>query len=171
MSDNTSGSITTKSENDRRYIAFSLGSEQYAIPLLQAKEFIGVTEPTPVPQTPEYFEGIINLRGQVISVIDLRKKLRLPKIDKATEGSNEKSIIILNLGNLFLGMIVDSINSVLALTDEELGPAPTLESSSTENYIIGVARKDNKLTLILDIEALLNIQDMAALQKHSQKAA
>lgn len=158
---------TARGENDQRYIAFSLGSEQYAIPLLQAKEFIGVTEPTPVPQTPDYFKGIINLRGQVISVIDLRSKLRLSKSETKPGNSNESSIIILDLKDLYLGMIVDSINSVLALTDDELGPPPTIEHSEHGRYIIGVARKDNKLTLILDIKALLNVQDFEVIKNNS----
>lgn len=171
MSEELSSQKATTGENDRRYIAFSLGSEQYAIPLLQAKEFIGITEPTPVPQTPDYFKGIINLRGQVISVIDLKEKLRLPKSDAPAKDSREASIIILNLGNLFLGVIVDSINSVLALNEDELGPPPTLDKSSAGDYIIGVARKDGRLTLILDIEALLNVQDIEALRKNSKANA
>lgn len=170
MSEENKHSNDSKKDSDRRYIAFSLGSEQYAIPLLQAKEFIGVTEPTPVPQSPEYFKGIINLRGQIISVIDLRTKLRLPKYERPQGQRSEESIIILNLGSLFLGMIVDSINSVLALTDEELGPPPTADASSKENYIIGVARKDNRLTLILDIESLLNVQDKTILQQTAKAA-
>jgi purine-binding chemotaxis protein CheW len=83
----------------------------------------------------------------------------------------ESSIIILDLGELFLGMVVDSIDSVLALTNDELGPPPTMEKTGQEKYIVGVARKDNRLTLILDIEALLNVQDFEALKNSSQKAA
>lgn len=169
MSEDSNQNARDEGDNDRRYIAFSLGSEQYAIPLLQAKEFIGVCEPTPVPQTPDYFRGIINLRGQIISVIDLRAKLRLPKADQ--NKMSESSIIILDLGELFLGMVVDSIDSVLALTNAELGPPPTMEQTGQENYIVGVARKDNRLTLILDIEALLNVQDFEALKNSSQKVA
>jgi purine-binding chemotaxis protein CheW len=158
------------SEKDGRYITFSLGNQQHAIPLLQAKEFIGVTEATPVPQTADYFEGIINLRGQIISVFDLRAKLRLPKAGRK-QGNNEASIIILNFDNIQIGMIVDSINSVLALTDEELGPLPTIEQTGQEKYVVGVARKDSRLTLILDIGALLNVQDFEALENSSKKAA
>lgn len=153
--------------NDMRYIAFSLGAEQYAIPLLQAKEFIGVTEPTPVPQTPDYFKGIINLRGQVISVIDLKGKLRLPKTTTNSDVSRESSIIILDLGNLHIGMIVDSINCVLALSDDELGPPPTIEASSAASHIVGIARKDGRLTVILDIEALVNVKDIEFVRKES----
>jgi purine-binding chemotaxis protein CheW len=143
------------SEKDGRYITFSLGNQQYAIPLLQAKEFIGVTEATPVPQTADYFEGIINLRGQIISVFDLRAKLRLPEAERK-QGNNEASIIILNFDNIQIGMVVDSINSVLALNENELSPPPSLDSSQSRDYVVGVARtEDKKLTLILDVRAVL----------------
>lgn len=171
MSDELNQNKLKKKENDQRYIAFSLRNEQYAIPLLQAKEFIGVTEPTPVPQSPDYFKGIINLRGQIISVIDLRIHLQLPKIEKKVRQSNEESIIILNLGSLHLGMIVDSINSVLDLSEDELDPPPTLDGSARDNYIVGVARKNNKLTLILDIESLLSIQDKTTIKQNSKIAS
>lgn len=170
MSDQISEPKFSKEDSDRRYIAFSLGEEQYAIPLLQAKEFIGLTEPTSVPQSPDYYKGIINLRGQIISVIDLRTKLRLPKIAKRPDHQGEESIIILNLGASLLGVIVDSINSVLALNEDELGPAPTVEGYIKENYIVGVARKDNQLTLILDMESLLGNQELRSLKQNTKAA-
>ena len=156
---------TRQSETNQRYLAFSLRAEQYAIPLLQVKEVIGMTEPTPIPQTPAYFKGIINLRGQVISVIDLRTKLQL---SKAADGP-ETSIIILDLEPLCLGVIVDSINSVLALSPEDLSPAPDA-TDLKDQYLTNVARQENQLTLILDIRATLSVQDIAAL-KNSQKQA
>jgi purine-binding chemotaxis protein CheW len=146
-------------ETSERYLAFSLKSEQYAIPLLEVKEVIGMTEATPIPGTPSYFRGIINLRGQVISVIDLRAKLQLVK----PENGPETSIIILDLDQLCLGVIVDSINSVLALGPEDLSPAPD-GTDLKEQYLTGVARRDNRLTLLLDVRATLNIQDLAALK-------
>lgn len=151
-------------ETSERYLAFSLREEQYAIPLLQVKEVIGMTEPTPIPQTPAYFKGIINLRGQVISVIDLRSKLQL---SKAADGP-ETSIIILDIDSLCLGVIVDSINSVLALESDDLSPPPDA-TSIKEQYLTGVARKDGHLTLLLDISATLSIQDLAAMKQSLQK--
>jgi purine-binding chemotaxis protein CheW len=141
-----------QAETSERYLTFLLGKEQYAIPLLQVKEVIEMTEPTPIPQTPSYFKGVINLRGQVISVLDLRSKLQLAP-------------------SLCLGVIVDRINSVLAFHSEDVSPAPD-SLSDKEQYLTGVARRDNKLTLILDIRAALNIQDMSAIKnKHENHAA
>jgi purine-binding chemotaxis protein CheW len=155
-----------QADTSDRYLAFSLRQEQYAIPLLQVKEVIGMTEPTPIPQTPPYFKGIINLRGQVISVIDLRSKLQLSKADDGPE----TSIIILDLEPLCLGVIVDSINSVLALGSDDLSPAPDTPTNK-DQYLTGVARKDNRLTLLLDIKATLNVQDLHAMKTASMKSA
>lgn len=149
-----------------RYLAFSLRTEQFAIPLLEVKEVIGVTEATAVPQMPPYFKGIINLRGQIISVIDLRVRLQLPK---GTDGP-ETSIIILDLGSVSIGVIVDSINSVLAIAPEELSNAPD-GTGLKDQYVKGVARKDNKLTLILDIAAVLSINDLNSIKQSQKRAA
>jgi purine-binding chemotaxis protein CheW len=157
-----------QADTSERYLAFQLGKEQYAIPLLQVKEVIEMSEPTPIPQTPSYFKGVINLRGQVISVLDLRAKLKLTKI----ENGPKTAIIILDLDpQLCLGVIVDRINSVLAFPNEDLSPAPDTHSSVKEQYLTSVARKDNKMTLILDIRAALDIHDIAAIANKNENLA
>lgn len=98
-----------------RYLNFSLGEEEFAIPLLSVKEVIAVPETTPIPHTPPHFLGIMNLRGQVISVIDLRKKFSIN-----TKNTEETSVIILDLKNHFLGVVVDSVTSVLAIKNSDI---------------------------------------------------
>lgn len=138
-----------------RYLAFQLGQEQYAIPLLQVKEVIEMTEPTPMPKSPPFFKGIINLRGQVISVLDLRAKLQLAKL----ENGPKTAIIILDIDpELSLGVIVDRINSVQAFHGEDMSPAPST-MSGTDRFVTAIAKRDNKMTLILDIRATLDIED------------
>lgn len=141
-----------------RFLIFSLHNEQYAVPLLKVKEVIALTETTPVPYSPSYFKGIMNLRGQVISVIDLRLKLKMPKQD----ASAETAIIILDLFPLSLGVIVDSVESVLAVDQKEIQPPPEVGGSNT-TYIRGVTKKDKKLILILDIEKTLSVEDLKAI--------
>jgi len=153
-----------QAETSERYLAFLLGKEQYAIPLLQVKEVIEMSEPTPIPQTPSYFKGIINLRGQVISVLDLRSRLQLAKI----ENGPKTAIIILDLDPAFcLGVIVDRINSVLAFQADDVSTPPELLSGK-EQYLTGVARRDNKMTLILDIKAALSLTDLEVVKSNSQ---
>lgn len=149
-----------------RYLNFSLGIEEFAIPLLTVKEVIAIPETTPIPHTPAHFLGIMNLRGQVISVIDLRKKFSISP--KKTE---ENSVIILDLKTEFLGVVVDSVTSVLAIKNSEISEKPMIESSRSTEYITGVFRKTEQLVLLLDIFKALSHDDKAAMQKSVTKAA
>lgn len=150
-----------------RYLAFQLGKEQYAIPLLQVKEVIEMTEPTPMPKSPPFFKGIINLRGQVISVLDLRAKLQLQKI----ENGPKTAIIILDLDpELSIGVIVDRINSVQAFHGEDMSAAPNT-TGGQDRFVTAIAKRDNKMTLILDIRATLDIADQQFLAQSRVNAA
>ncbi len=149
---------------DERFLVFSLCDEQYAIELSKVKEVIAMTETTPIPYAPSYFKGIMNLRGQVISVIDLRLKFKLNK----AEINSETAIIILDLSPLCLGIIVNSVNSVMALNPNEIGDAPDVETSIKGDFLKGVARKDDKLILLLDIGATLNVEDLKAMKPKTE---
>lgn len=149
-----------------RYIRFSLSEDEYAIPLLKVREVIAMPEVTPVPQTPSYFLGIINLRGQVITVIDLRVKLGL----KAARGE-EMAVIIADLGSTGVGIVVDSINSVLTPKVDEIAEKPNLAANKAADYITGVYRKEKGLVLFLDINSLLSIEDQSSINANNRKAA
>lgn len=150
-----------------RYLCFSLGKDRYAIPLLQVKEVIASIETTPIPHTPSYFKGILNLRGQVISVIDLRLKLNSPK----PERSDETTIIILDLEPLLLGVVVDSVDCVVAYEKKDLSPRPGLDSTIKEDFLAGVARDEKSMTLILNMSVVLNTEDYQFLKNPSQRVA
>lgn len=156
------------SQNEiNRFLNFTLGDEEFAIPLLSVKEVIAVPETTPIPHTPPHFLGIMNLRGQVISVIDLRKKFSM-----TAKSNEETSVIILDLKSQFLGVVVDSVNSVLPIKTSEILEKPMIESSKSTEYITGVFRKNDHLVLLLDIFKTLSHEDKSAMQKTaSGKAA
>ena len=147
-----------------RFLSFSLGKEEYAIELLSVREVIGMPGITPVPHTPPHFLGIMNLRGQVISVMDLRKKFGFP-----TTATQETAVVILNFHDLSLGVVVDSVNSVLNPDPETLSPKPELQGSPSTEFVTGVYRKDNQLVLLLDIAKALNLDDHKAI--HRQQAS
>lgn len=149
-----------------RFLNFSLGEEEFAIPLLSVKEVIAVPETTPIPHTPPHFLGIMNLRGQVISVIDLRKKFSIN-----SKNTEETSVIILDLKSQFLGVVVDSVTSVLSIKNSEVLEKPMIESSKSTEYITGVFRKNDHLVLLLDIYKTLSQEDKTVLQKSTAKAA
>ncbi|MEZ4744168.1 MAG: chemotaxis protein CheW [Bdellovibrionota bacterium] len=149
----------------RRFMEFSLGQENFAIPLLVVKEVIDIPQFTSVPYTPDYFLGIMNLRGQVLSAIDLRKKMKItPNVER-----NETAIIILDLDPYTLGVMVDSINSVLSLADSMIAPPPDFESRVDSEFITGVFPAEDKLTLIIDIRRLLNSKDLRILAANQDK--
>lgn len=149
-----------------RYLCFSLGNEEFAIPLLSIKEVIGLPEITPVPQTPSHFLGIINLRGQVIPIMDLRLKFGI-KISK----NEETSVMILDLGQSQLGVVVDQVNSVQNLTQEDISEKPVLDKSKMHDYITGVFRNQSKLILMIDIARALSLDDKTVLTKQTSKVA
>lgn len=156
MTDDTSN----KGYQQLRYLQFSLGTETYAVPLLSVKEVIAFPEVTPIPSIPSYYNGIMNLRGKIISIIDLRSKFGIK-----TDPNGEKAVIICDLDPLCLGIVVNSVNSVLTLSAEEICPKPDIENSKKCDYIMGVARKDSKLTLLIELSKALDVKDYQMLQK------
>lgn len=137
--------------NDR-YLCFSLGSEDYAIPLLSVREVIAIPEITPVPQAASHFLGIMNLRGQVISVIDLRTKLSIKP-----SNTQESAIIICDLNPNSMGVVVDSINCVINPGVDQISEKPEVQSQKNTDYIQGVYREKDKLIILLDISKVLNV--------------
>lgn len=149
---------TTPAAADR-YLQFNLGANDYAIPLLQVREVIGNPETTPIPFSPSYFIGLVNLRGQVISVIDLRKKMGVTPAEK----ESDRAVIILDLEGVIVGCLVDSVNRVLNLQGEQIQPAAEVESVAKLDFLIGVAQVESRLTALVDVYKLLNIKDMSTI--------
>ena len=157
--------IKTKNEKLSRFIEFSLGSEEYAIPLLMVREVISVPETTPIPKSPAHFLGIMNLRGQIISVIDLRKKLKIEIREKLDE-----TVIIVNVGGVYIGVVVDSINRVIGFSADEVSDVPEISNQINTQFILGVYRKENSLTVLLDIAKVLDLSDMEAIGGNKKSA-
>ena len=109
------------SGESQRFLCFRLGEEDYAVPLLSVKEVIAMPDTTPIPNTPPHFLGIMNLRGQVISIIDLRTKFGFK-----SEKSTENCVIICDFGGISLGVVVSAVENVLAVAPKDIGPRPDL---------------------------------------------
>lgn len=154
-------------ESVGRYLCFSLGKEKFAMPLLQVKEVIANTETSTIPQSLPYFKGIMNLRGQVISIIDLRAKLKIGK----PETNLETTIVILDLSEFAVGVIVDSVDSVTTFDSTSISTAPILESSVKTDYILGVARHEKCLTLLIDLNKVINQNEIQTLKLQTSKVA
>lgn len=145
----------------QKYLQFDLGLEHYALPLLSVKEVIPKPDTTPLPNCPSYYVGIMNLRGQIISIVDLRKKLNL---QSKTENL-EEAVIIVEYEGVGIGVIVDSINRVLHIGHKEIIEVPEVKSQINSQYIHGVYKGEDKITVILDLESVLNINQIIEMQK------
>ena len=135
---------------DLHIVTFNLG-EEYGVPISQVQEIVRVGSITMVPNSPSYMEGVINLRGRVLPVLNLRKRLRL----SATEMSNASRIMVIEVGNKVIGLLVDAVSQVIKvpLSSVETAPEEVLEVDT--DYIKGVGKLENRLVILLDLERLL----------------
>lgn len=150
--------------NDR-YMEFRSGPDLYALPLLNVREVIAVPETTPIPFAPSHFKGIMNLRGQIISVIDLRLKL-----GQKTAAGSENAVIICLIGQMTIGMIVDSVESVLTVDPAHVAAKPEGLSAQKTNFIQSVYKRDGELLLFVDIAKLLDVEDYKVIQTEHKAA-
>lgn len=160
MKNEESGKLTNES-----YLKFMLHEESYAIPLLMVKEVIALPEVTPLPHTPKYFLGMMNLRGQIISLIDLRSKLGVKN-----EFNSETTVIICEKGAYCIGIAVNTVESVFVLSENEIKPKPQIEASHSTEYIRGVYGQENELIILIDVFKALDLEDKTVMQK-LEKAA
>ena len=151
--------------HNEKYIEFNLGDEHYAIPLLSVREVIAVPEVTSIPYTPPYFKGISNLRGQIISIMDLREKFGMK-----AEKSNENVVIICDFNSISMGIIIDKVNAVLSISEESIRQKPEIKSNVSSDYIVGVSEQNKKLVLLMDIAHLLDVKDQSAIKKMAKAA-
>lgn len=131
-------------------VSFSLGNEEFGIEILKVQEINRMAELTKVPQAPHYVEGIINLRGKVIPVIDLRKKFDLD----SKEWDKNTRIVVCDVGGRVIGMIVDAVEEVRRIPRSSMEPPPSIVTSASVNYISGVAKLENHLLIFLDISKI-----------------
>ena len=138
-----------------RFLTFLLGSESYGIEIRYVTEIIGIQTITEVPELPDYIRGIINLRGKIIPVMDVR--LRFKKSFR--EYNDRTCVIVVDIQNISIGLIVDSVSEVLAIPEAEIVPPPEV-SKEGNKYIRGIGKVGSEVKLLLDCEKLLNDGDM-----------
>jgi purine-binding chemotaxis protein CheW len=137
----------------QRFLEFHLGNESYAADLLKVKEVITPPDMTPIPKAPNYVCGLMNLRGLVLTVIDLRKKLNIePSKDKS-----QNAVIIFDLGDRMVGVVVDSIQRVINIKQDQIKPIPEAESQLNSHFL-GIIQQENRLTMWIDPHVILEKQ-------------
>jgi purine-binding chemotaxis protein CheW len=140
----------------QEYLTFTLGSEEYAIDILKVQEIRGYEPPTLIANAPAFIKGVINLRGIIVPIVDLRLKFNLKKV----EYTPFTVVIILNVASRVLGIVVDSVSDVISLTRNQIRPAPDFSASFDTKYILGLASLDKRMLIITDIEQLMSSRDM-----------
>jgi purine-binding chemotaxis protein CheW len=155
MADGEGRHISSLGELAGKYLTFVLGNEEYGIGILKVREIIGVMEITAVPHTPEYIKGVINLRGRVIPVLELRLKFGME-----TQSYTQRTCIIVvevqgQSGPIQVGMLVDSVSEVLQVTEDEIEPPPAFGTHLDTAYITGMAKLKGNVKILLAIDKVI----------------
>ena len=142
---------STVGEEILQFVAFTLNNENYAVDILNVQEINRITEITKVPNSEEFVEGVVNLRGKVIPIINLRSKFGFEEKPK----DDSSRIIIMEINDITNGLIVDSVSEVLRIPSSIIEPTPPMSSGESSQFIRGIAKLDNRLIILLDIDKLL----------------
>ena len=157
--------IKTMSDKEGKYLTFIMAEEEYGIGILKIKEIIGMMNITTVPQTPEFVIGVINLRGKVIPVVDLRARFGMDTIDY----TDRTCIIVVEIegksGVVMIGIVVDAVSEVLNIKGDEIEDTPTFGTKLNTDYILGMAKMEGGVKILLDIDKVLNAKEIEVLEK------
>lgn len=145
------------------FLAFTMGQEEYGLDIIKVQEIRGYEAVTRLANAPEYFKGVINLRGVIVPVIDMRIKLgmRTPTYDQFT------IVIVLNIRDNVMGMVVDSVSDVTLLNKDQVRPAPPLGGQMNTDYLIGMGTIEDRMLLLIDIDKLMSADHIGMIEKIS----
>ena len=146
----------------REYLTFRLDQEEYGVEILKVQEIRGYEQPTRIANAPDFIKGVINLRGTIVPIIDMRVRFQCPQI----EYNQFTVVIILNLRDRVVGIVVDSVSDVMALPLDAISPAPDIESVIDTGAIVGLGSVGERMLILLDIEKLMGNVDMGLVAPH-----
>ena len=159
--------VTADADEDlvaSEYLTFTLGSEEYAIDILKVQEIRGYEAPTLIANAPAFIKGVINLRGIIVPIVDLRVKFNLGNI----EYTPFTVVIILNVAGRVIGVVVDSVSDVISLNRSQIRQAPDFSGSFDTKYILGLATVEKRMLIVTDIARLMTSADMALIDSASE---
>ena len=148
-------------QSTHEFLAFTLGKEEYGIHILKVQELRGYEEPTRIANAPEFIKGVVNLRGIIVPIVDMRIKFNLgtPTYDQFTV------VIILNVAGRVVGMVVDSVSDVITLASEQIKPAPEMGTALNTDYLIGLGTVEERMLILVDIDRLMSSAEMGLIEK------
>ena len=143
------------------FLAFTMGQEEYGLDILRVQEIRGYEAVTKLANAPDYFKGVVNLRGIIVPVIDMRIRFNLgtPTYDQFT------IVIVLNIRGKVMGMVVDSVSDVTTLTADQIRPAPDMGSAMDTDYLIGLGTLDERMLILIDIDKLMSSEEIGLVDK------
>ena len=157
--------VKAMTDKEGKYLTFTLANEEYGIGILKIREIIGMMPITSVPRTPEFVKGVINLRGKVIPVMDLRLRFGMEEM----EYTDRTCIIVVEIerqaGTVQIGTVVDSVSEVLNVGGTDIEETPSFGTKLDTEYILGMAKIEGGVKILLDIDEVLNDEEVAVLQK------
>lgn len=151
----------TAVERAGKYLTFALGQEAFGLEILKVREIIGMMEITAVPRTPDYVQGVINLRGNVIPVIDLRLKFGMPPV----EHTDETCVIVVQVDQIDMGIIVDRVSEVLNIVEEDIEDPPQFGVDVDTRFILGMGKAEKHVTILLSISKVLTGAELTELSR------
>ena len=155
------GKMTVDSANiaQQEFLTFTLGSEEFGLEILKVQEIRSYDAITKIPNAPGFLQGVINLRGVIVPIVDMRMKFNLPKI----EYNEFTVVIVLNFSGRTMGVVVDTVSDVIGLSKEEIKPAPEFSKLFATDYLLGLATVEQRMVILVDIERLMTHQELAVL--------
>ncbi|WP_432664124.1 chemotaxis protein CheW [Wukongibacter baidiensis] len=147
--------------SEKQYVIFNLGNEQYGVDIMNVKEISEFKESTKVPSAPYFVDGIINLRGEIIPIVNLKKRFGIEN----DEIDSDTRIIVINLNGRNVGFVVDEASQVLRINNDDIDPAPEIIAGVDRQYINGVGKVEDKIIILLDLEKILTDEEKVQLKE------
>ncbi|KPQ25033.1 MAG: purine-binding chemotaxis protein CheW [Halomonas sp. HL-48] len=163
MSQATNGAVLATEADNREFLVFSLGDEEYAIDILKVQEIRGYENVTRIANAPDFIKGVTNLRGVIVPIVDLRIKFHLENV----EYGGQTVVIVVNVADRVVGIVVDGVSDVMTLTPDQIKPAPEFGVTLSSDFLSGLGSLDDRMLVIVDIDKLLTSEEMALVDSAS----
>lgn len=164
MAYDVSTQVTGSSKNSGdslHMVGFTVGSEEFCVDILKVQEIIRMVEITVMPNAPDYVEGVINLRGKIIPIIDFRKRMHLPYAEHINE--QNRRIVVVSFGKVTVGLVVDKVSHVMKLNSDQISPTPDVVKGFDSECLMGVGRSGDRLLVLLDLEKMFSQEEFQGL--------
>jgi len=148
--------------SEKQYVIFKLGDEKYGVDIMKVKEISEFKTSTKVPNAPYFIDGIINLRGEIIPIVNLKKRFNINNNDSV---NSDTRIIVININSRNIGFVVDEASEVLRINDNDIEPAPEIITGVDRQYINGVGKLENTIVILLDLEKILTDEEKEKLEE------